>query len=277
MKLRENRADNRCVFLALANVVKAGELLSLFSFSLLPHPFLLNPSSPVRLRGSWTRLTPNTMSPPTHTDSKGRDLTSCLGFQRYQPLPDHRAGWSLGPCIRHPQSTSFPFSPSLFFFPILLNATDIWLTLAFRKSTQNTLNIWRIKSERKERLSNVLSILNFLSFLPMCQKAFYIHVCGHRSWGPLNRCENRYVCPPETTGYYPVYLTSPCRFCRTSTRRGRDAGRGRGRGRAAPNSQAQNTSSPVSPSRLTAGYPPPHGDGEPSAPPSEKASLPKMP
>ncbi|KAK2834837.1 hypothetical protein FQN49_006868, partial [Arthroderma sp. PD_2] len=109
----------------------------------------------------------------------------------------------------------------------------------------------------------------------MCQKAFYIHVCGHRSWGPLHRCENRYVCPPETTGYYPVYLTSPCRFCRTSPRRGGgDAGRGRGRGRGAAQSQAQDTPSPTSPSQFYAACPPPHDVAEPGGPPPERIGLP---
>ncbi|EEQ87603.1 uncharacterized protein BDCG_02723 [Blastomyces dermatitidis ER-3] len=48
----------------------------------------------------------------------------------------------------------------------------------------------------------------------MCSKAFYVHNCGHRSWGPLQRCGNRYVCPPENTLYYPIRVNNPCRFCR---------------------------------------------------------------
>ncbi|KKZ64847.1 hypothetical protein EMCG_09224 [[Emmonsia] crescens] len=52
----------------------------------------------------------------------------------------------------------------------------------------------------------------------MCSKAFYVHSCGHRSWGPLQRCENRYVCPPEHTLYYPIQVNNPCRFCRPRRR-----------------------------------------------------------
>ncbi|EEH11496.1 hypothetical protein HCBG_00951 [Histoplasma capsulatum G186AR] len=52
----------------------------------------------------------------------------------------------------------------------------------------------------------------------MCSKAFYVHSCGHRSWGPLQRCGNRYVCPPENTLYYPIRVNNPCRFCRPRRR-----------------------------------------------------------
>ncbi|EGD87263.2 hypothetical protein H112_05802 [Trichophyton rubrum D6] len=117
----------------------------------------------------------------------------------------------------------------------------------------------------------------------MCQKAYYIHVCGHRSWGPLNRCDNRYVCPEGNTHYYPVYLTSPCRFCRTPRRGGGDAGRGRGRGRTTrcsqAHAQAQNSTipSPISQSHPhPPGYSSPNDVGEPGSfplPPLPPVSL----
>ncbi|KLJ10383.1 hypothetical protein EMPG_14239 [Blastomyces silverae] len=77
----------------------------------------------------------------------------------------------------------------------------------------------------------------------MCSKAFYVHNCGHRSWGPLQRCGNRYVCPPENTLYYPIRVNNPCRFCRP--RRRNSAASAASRSASASASATTTTASPT--------------------------------
>lgn len=63
-------------------------------------------------------------------------------------------------------------------------------------------------------LQKKIDSVHTLSAFKMCQKGFYVHTCGHTSWGPLVRCANRYVCGPNQTEYYPIPSRNLCRFCR---------------------------------------------------------------